>query len=177
MQLKENGQTTGIQMIHNGDKELSPEWVKILKEKGIIQKFQEEDPYHVIYEGGKIHSDVSFNINKILADQSLLNAVLEALFREWCKHYNELPDAICSHTPYGRPLAELLGALLKKPVYIYISETSLWEGGEPPFNSRCIIVGDDVLTGGRLTCLTKAIEEVSAAVMEPALVLADLSTY
>lgn len=162
--------------IHQGDCDLSSEWAKILQAKGIIQIFETGSPHHVMYEGGKLHSDVSFNINKLLADRRLLDAVTQALLREWSKRNHALPDAVCSHTPYGRPLAESLGTCLKKPVYIYVSETSLWEESRaPPPHSKCIIVGDDALSGGRLTRLATATGAVSAMVIEPALVLADLS--
>jgi hypothetical protein len=156
------------------DRRLSDDWPRILREKGVIQEFGAGDP-HVMYEGGKIHSDFSFNINALLADQPLLDSLLGALLEEW-RMGNESADAVCSHTPYGGPLAETLGKIAGKPAYLYRSETSTWENGGPAANSSCIVVGDDVLTGGRLTRLVTAVRDKSARVLEPAIVLADLTS-
>jgi hypothetical protein len=161
-------------MMDDGNKTLSADWEQSLRELGVIQEFSPPDP-HVMYEGGKVHSDFSFNVNALIANQILMTAVLRALLQEWSKA-GDLPDAVCSHTPYGGPLAEAMAKIAGTTAYTFRSESSTWERAGPPAGSKCLIMGDDVLTGGRLTALVNQVRSQSAIVLKPLIVLADLSS-
>ena len=99
-----------------------------------------------------------------MGNEVLLDALLSALVQEWMNDVSAIPDVICSHIPYGKPLAEKIGKLISRPVYIYDDKAG------------CLVIGDDVLTGGRFTRLVGKIQEHEAKVLQPVIVLADLSS-
>jgi hypothetical protein len=153
---------------------LNESWLDRLREEKIVESYL-DSVVHVAYEGGKLHSDTSFNINKLLLRDDLLIQFCASLKEKHGCATASGVDAVVSHAPYGAAIAETMANQMSCKSYVFEPDNGTWLAGKPQPGATSLVVSDDVISGGRLRKTRLELNQLGVNVRLPLMSLADLS--
>jgi orotate phosphoribosyltransferase len=154
---------------------LNARWLNYLTDIKVVHVFDEAAPEHVATEGKELHSDTLININAILSSNALLRSLCTSLCEALSSSALAKVEVVVSHEPNGRAIAHEFGSIINRPCGLFDPDSGKWSFSQPRQAQTCLLVLDDLISGGRLRKTQRAIEASGGLVLLPSLCLADLS--
>jgi hypothetical protein len=148
-------------------------WRSRLEGLNILQKFSASGP-HVMYEGGAIHSNTALNVHRLFGDPSTLEALCRDLLNALPLATRRTIGLVVTHPPYGEPIARCFSHLLSCG-YVTADAANVVQPLSLERDKQCLIVADEILSGGRMTSLLHKLAELSVPCAESVIALADFS--
>jgi hypothetical protein len=131
-----------------------------------------------MYEGGAIHSDTALNVPRLFSQPALLKSMCEDLLSSLPQPAFRDIGLVVTHLPYGADIARCFSELISCSYVVFdgqalVDPTPLITLGQ----KKCLVVTDDILTGGRMRALLSFLEAAQISTCESVIALADFASF